>query len=154
MAPELSASRKLSGNFRVPRQQLSGINSQNENKAEAALVKLNGHPAESEPSRCRRRRGSSAPMPHSGSFGLLKRTVNLMLPCPLCGKLGALGFPGSKLEAVSSGGNNTSVSRKCNMSKASPSFPSVKRLANASLDAWASPPWRRITSVKLMLRPS
>src|SRR5260370_36555362 len=41
-------------------------------------------------------------VPHSGSFGLLKRTVNFMLPCPHCGKLGAPGFPGSKLEAVSS----------------------------------------------------
>src|SRR6266481_2192147 len=90
------------------------------------------------------RRRVTTHVPHSGSLGLLKRTVNLILPCPFCGKLGALGFPGSKLEAVSSGGNNESVSRKCRRSPASPWPPFCRSwldMANASRDAWASPPW-------------
>jgi HlyD family secretion protein len=41
---------------------------------------------------------------HSGSLGSLNRSVSLMLPCPNCGKLTRLRFPGSRFEAVSSGG--------------------------------------------------
>jgi len=49
---------------------------------------------------------------HSGSVVSLNSTVNLMLPWPNCGKLGFVGSPGSKVDAVSSGGNNTSEFRK------------------------------------------
>src|SRR5678815_2876680 len=48
---------------------------------------------------------------YSGSFGLLKSPLSLMLPCPNCGKLKALRFPGSSVEAVSSGGKITSELR-------------------------------------------
>lgn len=52
---------------------------------------------------------------YSGSVGSLNSDVNLILPCPNCGKLGLAGSPGSKFDAVSSGGNNTSELRSaCN----------------------------------------
>src|SRR5215204_5809159 len=50
-------------------------------------------------------------LPHSGSFGLLKSALSLMLPCPNCGKLKALRLPGSSVDAVSSGGKMTSELR-------------------------------------------
>ena len=43
--------------------------------------------------------------------GSLNSTGKRMLPCPRCGKPGAFGFPGSRFEAVSSGGNSTSEFR-------------------------------------------
>src|SRR6266571_6121043 len=49
---------------------------------------------------------------YSGSEGLLNNTVNLMLPCPNCGKLVLLGSPGSRFDAVSSGGNRIRELRK------------------------------------------
>jgi PemK-like, MazF-like toxin of type II toxin-antitoxin system len=48
---------------------------------------------------------STLPWTYSRSLGSLKSTPSLMLPWPNCGKPAALGFPGSRLEAVSSGGN-------------------------------------------------
>ena len=45
---------------------------------------------------------------HSISDGLLKSTVSLTLPCPNCGNHAASRLPGSRLEAVSSGGKITS----------------------------------------------
>src|SRR5262245_19132709 len=65
---------------------------------------------------------------YSGSLGLLKRTVNLMLPCPNCGKFGALRFPGSRFDAVSSGGKRIRERRKLIRS----SCCSADRLAKAS----------------------
>src|SRR5689334_25435352 len=44
---------------------------------------------------------------HSTSDGLLKSTVSLTLPCPNCGNEKTLRFPGSRLDAVSSGGKIT-----------------------------------------------
>jgi hypothetical protein len=49
---------------------------------------------------------------YSTSVGSLNKTVSLMLPCPNCGYPVAAGLPGSRFEAVSSGGNNTSEFRK------------------------------------------
>src|SRR6267142_6424510 len=87
---------------------------------------------------------------YSGSFGLLKSAVSLMLPCPNWGKPNVLRLPGSSVEAVSSGGKRTSE-----LSNASTrSCCSDGSAAKASRADWASPPWRKITSIKLMLRPS
>ena len=47
----------------------------------------------------------SATMAYSGSVGSSKSAVNLMLPWLNCGKPGVFGLPGSRFEAVSSGGN-------------------------------------------------
>src|SRR5215472_2651569 len=52
------------------------------------------------------------PPDYSGSLGLLNNTVSLMLPCPNCGKLAAWRFPGSRLDAVSSGGKRISEFKK------------------------------------------
>src|SRR5262249_40255381 len=87
---------------------------------------------------------------YSRSVGSLKRAPSLMLPWATCGNPAAVGSPGSRFEAVSSGGKRTSEARK-SISAPRPAGP---RRANASRDAWASPPWRRITSVRLILRPS
>src|SRR6185503_11786518 len=57
------------------------------------------------------RSACGGPGAHSGSRGSLNNTGSLMLPCPACGNPSAVGFAGFRLEAVSSGGNSTSVSR-------------------------------------------
>src|SRR5262249_5245982 len=87
---------------------------------------------------------------YSLSIGSSNSTPSLTLPCPSCGKPDAFGLPGSRFDAVSSGGNSTSVSRN-SRTAIRPPAPSP---AKASRAAWASPPWRRITSVRLRLRPS
>src|SRR2546421_1535944 len=48
---------------------------------------------------------------YSGSAGLLKSTLSLMLPCPNWGNPAVSLLPGFKFEAVSSGGNSTSEFR-------------------------------------------
>ncbi len=58
---------------------------------------------------------------HSGSVGSLNRTVSFMLPCPNWGKFGVVRTPGSRVEAVSSGGKRTRESR--NFSTAADSDP-------------------------------
>src|SRR5882672_12639079 len=87
---------------------------------------------------------------YSGSAGLLNSTVNLMLPWPNCGKPSLVWSPGSRLDAVSSGGNNTSELRNVCSATCSP----LGKPAYLSRDACASPPWRRVTSCSVMLRPS
>src|SRR5947207_1242741 len=62
--------------------------------------------------RSRHRCPNYSSLTYSGSAGLLKSTPSFMLPCPACGKLVALGFPGSRFDAVSSGGKSTSELRK------------------------------------------
>ncbi len=49
---------------------------------------------------------------YSRSLGLLNSTVSFMLPCPICGNPSAPRFPGSRFDAVSSGGKRTSALRK------------------------------------------
>src|SRR5262249_2050825 len=89
-------------------------------------------------------------LPYSKSVGSLNRPESLMLPWPHRGQLGWVGSAGSRLDAVSSGGNKTSEFRN-----ASKLFISAElRLAKASLCACASPPWRRMTALRVMLRPS
>ena len=58
---------------------------------------------------------------YSRSLGSLKSAVSLMLPWPNWGKFSVFGSPGSKFEAVSSGGNSTSVWRKVSRAALSPS---------------------------------
>src|SRR5262245_699042 len=87
---------------------------------------------------------------YSMSVGSLKRTVNLTLPCPNCGKSAAPRFPGSRLDAVSSGGKMTSELRN----SISSIWLNRERRANSLRDSRASPPCRRITSIRFMLRPS
>src|SRR5262249_58109276 len=87
---------------------------------------------------------------YSGSLGSLNSTVSLMLPWPCCGKPGVFGSPGSRFDAVSSGGNSTSDSRN----RRTASCLDSESWAKASRDACASPSWRRITSLRFMLRPS
>jgi hypothetical protein len=60
------------------------------------------------------------------------------------------GFPGSRLEAVSSGGKSASELRNANKAADLPEGSAVW----ASLDFWVSPPWRRMTASSEMLRPS
>src|SRR3954447_21487060 len=48
---------------------------------------------------------------YSKSVGSLNITVSLMLPWPYCGKFVFVRFAGSSVDAVSSGGNNTSEFR-------------------------------------------
>ena len=65
---------------------------------------------------CSKPRWPSFVLPvYSTSVGSLNKTVSLMLPCPNCGYPVAAGLPGSRFEAVSSGGNNTSEFRKVSM---------------------------------------
>src|SRR5215813_13158805 len=90
------------------------------------------------------------PVIHSGSVGSLKRTVSLILPCPNCGNPAAFLFPGSRFDAVSSAGKITSEFRNSSKSRRRPGVSAAKVLRAAC----ASPPCRRITSVKLILRPS
>src|SRR5262245_3671609 len=82
--------------------------------------------------------------------GVVKSTLSLMLPWPLWGKFGSDGFPGSRFEAVSSGGKMMRLSRASRSQRCC----IWDWATNWSRACWASPPWRRMTSRKLMLRPS
>src|SRR5439155_4238999 len=96
--------------------------------------------------RLEHRRSSGArriPQGYSGSAGLLKSALSLMLPWPNWGKPAAARFPAFRLDAVSSGGKITSEFR--NASTASRS--GRERPSKASRAALASPPCRRMTSV-------
>src|SRR6266404_2178548 len=67
------------------------------------------------------------PPTYSGSAGSLNSTVNLMLPWPNCGNPFFVGSPGSRFDAVSSGGNSTSEFRNvcraiCSGSRALPFY--------------------------------
>src|SRR5215475_10689808 len=94
--------------------------------------------------------GLQTKVPHSGSVGSLNNTVSLILPWPYCGKFGVAGCPGSRLEAVSSGGNNTSEFR--NVITLCCEYQG--KAENALREFRASPPWRRMISLSVMLRPS
>src|SRR5215475_6669024 len=87
---------------------------------------------------------------YSGSPGLLKSTVKRMLPWPNCGKPVANGSPGSRLDAVSSGGNRMSEFKKA----MTDDWSNADDLANESRAELASPPCRKMTSKRLTLRPS
>src|SRR5437016_2337929 len=87
---------------------------------------------------------------HSISAGLLNKTVSLIDPCPTCGKPELVGTPGSRVEAVSSGGKRTREFKKAITSARC----SGSAVANALRAVWASPPCRKITSFRLTLRPS
>ena len=87
---------------------------------------------------------------YSGSFGLLNNAPSLILPCPTCGKSGSLRSPGSRFEAVSSGGKTISELKNSITSLCFKSF----FAANRSRADCASPPCLRITSVSVMLLPS
>jgi hypothetical protein len=50
--------------------------------------------------------------PHSIRDGLVNSAVSLILPCPNCGKPARVGSPGSRFDAVSSGGNRIKELRK------------------------------------------
>ena len=69
---------------------------------------------------------------HSGSVGSLNSTVSLMLPWPNCGKFCFVGSAGSRFEAVSSGGNRTSESRKLSRLLACPGFSATNASRAAS----------------------
>ena len=72
----------------------------------------------------------------SRSVGSSNSTVSLMLPCPACGKFDVDGFPGSSVDAVSSGGNR--ISEFKNVMTASELLPS--KAANAFRERCDSPP--------------
>ena len=87
---------------------------------------------------------------HYSGPGVVKSTPSLMLPWPLWGKFGSDGFPGARPEAVSAGGKRMRLSRASRSQRCC----IWDRATNWSRACWASPPWRRMTSRKLMLRPS
>jgi hypothetical protein len=72
-----------------------------------------------------------------------------MLPWPNCGKFCFVKSAGSRFDAVSSGGNRTKYSRNASRLLAWVGFSAAKALQAAC----ASPPCRRITSVRVLLRP-